>query len=383
MIFILAFILILGGSISYHVLKAPQEKQNHAQPQTEQTSPSEIKEYYYLKAPEIAPNYAQKIDRYLKQYYPESAEDRRQLLRSYLLTPPVDTYEITGDLKAQISKKYWIDRLAKRHNLETRIFANTLYGLPHHGVLMERPNHQASGLLIYSQGHKGNGFDKDYIDDFVTLALEQDMDILFLSMTSFGINQYPPTPIPGRLSEITVSPRSHNSFALFYDKENPSLTGNALFISGNYYLIQHVRNQKNYQKTIATGISGGGWFATVLAALDTSINKSASFAGTIPMAFRGMRRNLGDYEQSQDAMYKTFDYWDLYVLATLDAKGQPTRNHVQFYNSDDECCFNGKTAEKLIQIYEGITPIQGLRFDIIEEKRHKPNAKALKDFIRD
>ena len=42
--------------------------------------------------------------------------------------------------------------------------------------------------------------------------------------------------------------------------------------------------------------------------------------------------NLGDWEQSQSKVYEEIDYWDLYLLSTLDKLGKPNRKHYQIYN---------------------------------------------------
>ena len=64
-------------------------------------------------------------------------------------------------------------------------------------------------------------------------------------------------------------------------------------LSGNYYLIKKIINSSNYNEVVMIGISGGGWYATMLAAIMPEIDKSISFAGTIPLLLTNFRDNRG------------------------------------------------------------------------------------------
>lgn len=95
-----------------------------------------------------------------------------------------------------------------------------------------------------------------------------------------------------------------------------------------------------------TGLSGGGWVATVLPAIDTGFSCSFQVAGTAPIYVRNIvddESYTGDYEQGSepgtpiyDFLRNTCSYLDLYVLAAQN------RGHYHLINLTDDCCFWGR-----------------------------------------
>ena len=63
---------------------------------------------------------------------------------------------------------------------------------------------------------------------------------------------------------VYVTPSGVRQF-LKSDESNPNIDGLALMLSGNYYLIEDLIG--DYQDSTIIGISGGAWYATILAAL--------------------------------------------------------------------------------------------------------------------
>ena len=43
-------------------------------------------------------------------------------------------------------------------------------------------------------------------------------------------------------------------------------------------------------------------------------------------------------------MYEKIDYWDLYLLSTIDKFNKQNRKHFQVYNKNDTCCFKDPLA---------------------------------------
>lgn len=85
-----------------------------------------------------------------------------------------------------------------------------------------------------------------------------------------------------------------------------------------------------------TGVSGGGWTTTLVAALETRIDLSYPVAGSLPLALRFARADAwGDWEQYEVGFYALADYADLYVL------GAQGRRQVQILNQHDPCCYAG------------------------------------------
>lgn len=89
-----------------------------------------------------------------------------------------------------------------------------------------------------------------------------------------------------------------------------------------------------YRAFHIVGLSGGGWTATVYAAIDPTIRCSFPVAGTIPLFLRS-GGSIGDREQFEPTFYRLAGYPDLYILG---AHGQG-RRQVQILNRRDDCCF--------------------------------------------
>jgi hypothetical protein len=107
----------------------------------------------------------------------------------------------------------------------------------------------------------------------------------------------------------------------------------------NYLVSRSGTDQFSAYKEIATtGLSGGGWWATVYAAIDTRIQHSIPVAGSIP--FYVSTKQGRDAEQAECEFYKMAGYPDLYVLAVAGStpKGAP-RHQTQVLNRRDSCCF--------------------------------------------
>ena len=302
-------------------------------------------------------------------------------LSKKLIIPGIRAVEIEGKEKDDFYNT-WIKPGHGISPSEYRLLKTTYYNIDHFGVLIPYQG-PSQGLLIYNQGHGGNLFDHKYANRLIDLAKQKHYDLLVLSLTSLGFNSMSGvSDIPSRGGPIPLESQTpHGKFALFFDKNNPKLTGASLMTTGNYELIEAARKLGHYKKVIMTGVSGGGWSTTLLSALDPAIDESVSFAGSVPLVFRGYQKNNGDYEQEADPIYAEYDYWDFYVLSTLDSNGKPTRSHYEIYNDHDPCCFDGKTAEKLIAVYDKTIEQQNLKFGIIKNIRHEPNFNVVGKII--
>jgi hypothetical protein len=89
-----------------------------------------------------------------------------------------------------------------------------------------------------------------------------------------------------------------------------------------------------YRAFHITGLSGGGWTATIYAAIDPTIRSSFPVAGTIPLYLRS-GGSVGDREQFEPSFYEIAGYPDLYILGAC-GRG---RKQVQILVRRDDCCF--------------------------------------------
>lgn len=93
---------------------------------------------------------------------------------------------------------------------------------------------------------------------------------------------------------------------------------------------------------VMMGVSGGGWTATVLAALDPRIQRSIQISGTYPLLLHQVPPTwpgVPDWEQLLPGLTLStaqLDYLDLYLAGVSDG-----RHQIQIHNTADNCCFNG------------------------------------------
>lgn len=103
----------------------------------------------------------------------------------------------------------------------------------------------------------------------------------------------------------------------------------------------------------AAGLSGGGWSTTLIAALDTRVQKSFAVAGSQPVYMRPANNALGDSEQVWPDFYRGCGYLDLYLM------GAHNRHAEQIYNSGDDSVFG--TAQ-YAQVEAGRVRCNGLSY---------------------
>ena len=268
-----------------------------------------------------------------------------------------------------------IERLGLKNftGKKKRIFKIKYYDLIHYGFFEKAKN--SKKLLIYNQGHGGSPFEFEYFSEIKKKFISQDYDILSLSMTGIGFNEDLEIDFPGYKKNKISS--NHYTYKTFYDPEKPNKEPLSLMTSGNYYLIKNLINNKNYEEIIMVGISGGGWYTTILSAIIPEIKTSYSFAGTMPILLRVFDKFAGDWEQYDSSLFEILDYDSLYILSTLDEKFNSTRRHVQVYNNEDPCCFNEKSANLLKFILNENYAINNLEIKIVDNNQHSIDTKFL------
>jgi hypothetical protein len=226
------------------------------------------------------------------------------------------------------------------------------YGLAYHFV----PQRQNSELVVVHHGHACSFQDDTAFDD-----------------GGYGMQR----TINGLLTD------GYSVLAVFMPHWNPiecgSVSHDTLFSNPEYqpssgspmqYFLEPVAVSLNYLKTRSAaddfplyqdfhmvGLSGGGWTATVYAAIDPTIRFSIPVAGTMPLSNRA-GPSIGDIEQYLDDFYEIAGYPDLYVLGSY---GQG-RKQVWLLNRHDDCCFGertdlyqdplGRTWEQVVRDYE-------------------------------
>ena len=78
-----------------------------------------------------------------------------------------------------------------------------------------------------------------------------------------------------------------------------------------------------------------GWYTTFLSSIIPEIKTSYAFAGTYPLFLKLFWNNKGDGEHFGSKIHEKIDYWDLYLLSTIDKFNKQNRKHFQVYNKNE------------------------------------------------
>jgi hypothetical protein len=188
-----------------------------------------------------------------------------------------------------------------------------------------RPARSNNRLIIYCEGHEGDFvFGKNTINFF----LGKGYFVLALNMPLVGMNSRP-VVILDRIGRFKLEAHDHLKFISRPIK---------YFLEPIIVALNYLTKEYAFRDISIIGISGGGWTATLVAAIDTRISKSFPVAGTYPIFLRSdCPRDYGDFEQTLPELYRIVDYLDLYIMGSY-GKG---REQVQIINQYDPCCFAG------------------------------------------
>lgn len=211
-------------------------------------------------------------------------------------------------------------------------------------------------LRIYVQGHGGNPNNFEYHNSLIREFKHEECDVLSLSMLGLGINTGPasfPTRRYGTINLTSEQATNHGNYSFFYDELNPQLDPLSLFLYPHLRLINYVMEQSEYDNVAIMGISGGGWYTVWLAALMPELQRSVSYAGSLPLAY-SIPGVHGDWEQTYSPLYRTVSYLELYQLMLLDRVGNQTRSAHLVYNDDDSCCFKDPQASDFKMLVDNL-----------------------------
>jgi hypothetical protein len=191
-----------------------------------------------------------------------------------------------------------------------------------------------------------------------------------------GLNNKPTVQAPG-FGEIRLV--NHDQM-LFLDPEE----GHPIkyFIEPVLMVLNYLEKNYEYYSVSMVGFSGGGWTTTLVAALDSRVEKSFSVAGSYPIFLRSSN-DFGGLIQDYHELYKTVNYLELYILASYGAG----RKHRQIINKYDPCCFAGikwKTYKDIVrarvdQLGEG-------QYDLFfdeSHREHKISPLAIKQILKE
>ena len=199
---------------------------------------------------------------------------------------------------------------------------------------------QARGgtLVIVHQGHdlpcvQPPSYDYDGTVNFLN---ELGYDVMNLHMPTYQVNA---GQAPYNIS------CDHAWFEQFAAQGAPVI--GRFFLEPVVRAINYAVGPLGYQRVVMTGLSGGGWSTTMLAAIDPRIALSLPVAGSLPCDFR---HTSWDFEQfCNNSWAMIANYTSLYVLGAL----EPGRASVQLVHEQDPCCFHGCGRHDRIREYRG------------------------------
>lgn len=209
------------------------------------------------------------------------------------------------------------------------------YGLQSRMHLFLPESGDAKKLVIYHEAHGGRF---DYARQFISPFLQDGYAVLGVSMPLFGFNNRPIVKLPN-LGNIKLA--THNQFMFLAPESGIPVK---YFVEPVVVALNHILAEKKYDSVSMFGMSGGGWSATIAAAVDERIQDSYSVAGTTPIFIK--REQLDDYEQNTPALYSVVNHFDMYILASSGAG----RKHLQIHNKYDPSYHKGHYTE----VYEPI-----------------------------
>jgi len=203
---------------------------------------------------------------------------------------------------------------------------------------------KSSRLLIYNHGHVGWYFSAPTSRALLCQAYKGGYDLLLTVMPMVGWNT-PTHPIRAKTwdgwGEFKPTAESHSFFAMLDTGVSHYLK---FFLDPVISPLRQVLDEWDYQSVDIVGLSGGGWTALLVGAVEPKIRKIVSVAGFLPMRHRNKSRDFGDSEQVSSSFYQKHPYDQLVVAAS-----QPAANGRELwllYNNDDPCCFGGDEAER-------------------------------------
>jgi len=256
-----------------------------------------------------------------------------------------------------------------------QIDVNMEYGINSIAYLFIPELNNNNHLIIYHEGHSGNGFDSG--KKTIQFFLEKGYTVMAFSMPLTGMNSQPIVDLPN-LGKFKM--KAH-TFLRFLD--TPNFSPIKFFMEPITVSLNYLDKNYNFSSYNMVGFSGGGWTATLYSAIDDRIAQTYSVAGSVPIYLRTINLNLGDYEQWHPELYQIANYLDLYIMSSYgDDRGQ-----LQIFNKYDPCCFSGfgfQTYE--FEIKNLILKLEKGKFNIFLDeinKKHSISNSSLELILND
>lgn len=259
----------------------------------------------------------------------------------------VKTPSVLEQKRKEIIQLVWgTDTLSKSFKGIKKIDNKDSYSIPFEKYELIMPNHinsivryhaeeANSCLVIFHEGHLGETDPPFYRETLFNGFTESKCDILWLNMPLMADNKNPvymdkhfgPVVINGH-EKLQIATKDDFSYLRF-------------FLEPILQSLNYVTQQKEYEKILMVGHSGGGWTANIYSALDERVQNTITHAGSLPLFLLSVTPRVvwGDFEQHYYPLYKIANTLDLYVMSTSNG-----RKRTQILNRYDSCCFAGMAS---------------------------------------
>lgn len=195
------------------------------------------------------------------------------------------------------------------------------------------PKKSNNNVVLYNLGH-----DQDFYEgkSRIKQLLDAGYSVVAFAMPLTGLNNQPTVNIPG-IGMLKMT--THEQLKFLTPASGHPVK---FFVEPVVVAINYLKKHYHYASVSMVGFSGGGWIATIAAAVDTRIEKCFPVAGSYPIYLRSnSQRDWDDYEQTVPELYRTVNYLDLYLLGS----SGKNRKELQILNKFDPCCFAGTKSE--------------------------------------
>ena len=294
------------------------------------------------------------VDSLISIYTIDDVLDKRQELINFIWKnklPDLNNLTVTDNVTDLRYED--ISNLQSIHKYEI-MMDNEVNSIAYHFI----PNNMNSDLIIYHQGHAGDFYEGI---DTIKFFVEKGYSVLAFSMPLSGMNNQP-IFYSNDFGNIKLT--SHNQFIFL---ESESFSPIQYFVEPIWVSLDYIDQNFIFDSYNLVGISGGGWTATLYAAIDPRVDQSFSIAGSLPFFMQSETKNFGDYEQNYIELYKIGNYLELYLLGSAD----DDRKFIQIFNKNDPCCFSGDPRGYYdVIIQNRLSQFSTGQFDIFVDSTH-------------
>ncbi|MEP4380539.1 MAG: alpha/beta fold hydrolase [Alphaproteobacteria bacterium] len=216
-------------------------------------------------------------------------------------------------------------------------------------------------LVVY---HHGFGDPIDHVSHFLSGMLDAGFDVIALNALGHGGTlAFVDSDQDGILAHARQN-RKSNIFHEMSHFDRP-LRYHLRPILG---ALNYARGRARYASVDVVGFSMGGFFAMLMAALDSDIERSYVISGVYPNYMRRGQEIMPDGPPSYAPLLEIANHLEMFVLG---ASGDG-RRQTQIFNRYDRCCFNGVRSQLYADIVRDAvsnTP-KGGDFRILIDETH-------------